>query len=418
MTRVGTDGGRIGLWASVLLVAAGWVGSGFAAAPTHDPDLEKRIDELMGQLDGADMGSRVKARNATRALVEIGRPAVPALIKATRHKSHWVRMWSAGALGPIRDPRAVGPLLRLLKDPSQVVRMVATWHIHGFARRDKRVVPAVAQMMADPSEDVRKWAVKALTSVRSRPETALPVLEKIAKNPDPQIRAEAFILLAKLHRQTVIEAVESTLADSDDPRVRSAAYRAVGMRLAPDNRAAEFFLKALNEREQDVLLEAVRGLEWVLKENSKQPKGKLISPDMHKAIRARLKEALPPLIDHKYPRLRAHALYLLAAGEREKILDHALKALTEDKEPVVRVAALKSLARIGVRNEVTRAAIVAALEDDDEDVRDWAYRAFIWALRPSAETRKALPFAPAATPEERTKQVAAIKAWLTKSVGQ
>ncbi len=106
---------------------------------------------------------------AASALAEIGpeaAPAVPALLKLLRDRgAAWrARSRAARALGKIKDPAAVEPLLAMLRDPQGQVR-------YGSARAlgmigDKRAFePLVETLKNDKDSRVRRGAADALVDL-------------------------------------------------------------------------------------------------------------------------------------------------------------------------------------------------------------------------------------------------------------
>ena len=82
---------------------------------------ESQLTDWISQLDSSDGEIRQSARHQ---LVQAGSDAVPALINALNHSSETMRWESAKALGEIRDPAAVEPLIEILADDDSV-RFVA-----------------------------------------------------------------------------------------------------------------------------------------------------------------------------------------------------------------------------------------------------------------------------------------------------
>ena len=74
---------------------------------------ETRVAPLIARLRDPD--TRVNAE-AVKALIALGKPAVPHLITALTYKSDRARWRAAEALGAIGDLRAVGPLIERLSD--------------------------------------------------------------------------------------------------------------------------------------------------------------------------------------------------------------------------------------------------------------------------------------------------------------
>jgi HEAT repeat protein len=80
------------------------------------------IPELIAALATPNPVARKKAR---KALVALGRPAVPALIQLLSHRQPHVRWEAAKALGAIADPIAASALVNALEDRDGDVRWLA-----------------------------------------------------------------------------------------------------------------------------------------------------------------------------------------------------------------------------------------------------------------------------------------------------
>jgi hypothetical protein len=89
---------------------------------------DKAITALVDTLTSADGVERQAAREQ---LEEIGRPAVPFLIRALQSPSEYARWEAAKALGAIADPSAAPALVNTLEDTKAAVRwLAATALIH------------------------------------------------------------------------------------------------------------------------------------------------------------------------------------------------------------------------------------------------------------------------------------------------
>lgn len=82
-------------------------------------EAESAVDALLVALRADDMYLRVAT---TSALISIGNPAVPGLIKALFDRNKAVRRASAKALGKIGNPRAIEALEVAVKDTEPTVR--------------------------------------------------------------------------------------------------------------------------------------------------------------------------------------------------------------------------------------------------------------------------------------------------------
>ena len=100
---------------------------------------------------------------AAGALCEIGTPAVEPLIAALKDNNKGVRMAAAGALGGIKDARAVEPLIAALKNSNKGVRMAAAEALGGI--KDARAVGPLIAALKDSDEYVRMAAAGALGEI-------------------------------------------------------------------------------------------------------------------------------------------------------------------------------------------------------------------------------------------------------------
>ena len=71
---------------------------------------DKRDAEINSSLNRLGDGDGLQRYHARLSLVDIGRPAVPALIKALEDPRSIMRWEASKALQDIRDPRAAGAL--------------------------------------------------------------------------------------------------------------------------------------------------------------------------------------------------------------------------------------------------------------------------------------------------------------------
>ncbi len=97
----------------------------------------RAIDPLIGLLSDPDR--YVKGRVAV-ALGMIGQPAVVPLIKALGEGDGSLRWGAAIALGRIRDPRAIIPLVRVLGDKYENVRSEALASLKAMKSRDINIL--------------------------------------------------------------------------------------------------------------------------------------------------------------------------------------------------------------------------------------------------------------------------------------
>ena len=83
-----------------------------------EENVQDAIEPLIEMLK-----DEVPVRNsAIKALSKIGEPAVEPLIKALKSSDYTIRNYAASALGKIRDPKAVKPIISLFYDEHEPIR--------------------------------------------------------------------------------------------------------------------------------------------------------------------------------------------------------------------------------------------------------------------------------------------------------
>ncbi len=100
--------------------------------------------------------------DATRALIELGKPAVPGLIAVLNDKDEFVRKQAVLALGDIKDPEAVDPLIALLHDQDWWMRLTAAAALEKIG--DIRGREAVKPLMKDQDLVVRMRVERILAA--------------------------------------------------------------------------------------------------------------------------------------------------------------------------------------------------------------------------------------------------------------
>lgn len=100
--------------------------------------------------------------DATRALIDLGKPAVPSLIAALSDKDEFVRKQAVLALGAIKDPDAVDPLIALLHDQDWWMRLTAAASLEKIG--DVRGRDAIKPLMKDSDLVVRMRVERILAA--------------------------------------------------------------------------------------------------------------------------------------------------------------------------------------------------------------------------------------------------------------
>ena len=165
-----------------------------AAGCARDP--ERRAADLIENLRNPDAAA---VDRAVRQLVEMGEPAVPALILALKDPEARVRKAAASALwglGP-KAHDAVPTLAEALADNGDGVRLGAVMALGSIGRDAAAAVPALARAVRDRDGNVRLWAAKALAKIGPPARAALPALTDAARYDSTRTAAEDAIRAIK-----------------------------------------------------------------------------------------------------------------------------------------------------------------------------------------------------------------------------
>jgi HEAT repeat protein len=178
---------------------------------------------------------------ASEALSKIGAPAVEVLIGALRHDDDDVRWKAAIALGEIGDPRAIEPLITLLCDKDRFVKSHAALALGAIGEpavnpllgalhegdgnlrwgaaialgkiRDPRAIEPLIRALADKYENVRAESASSLAAM-GKP--ALGPLLRFLKFSDGPVRLEVVTVLGELHDTDAIQPLVQMLENADD----------------------------------------------------------------------------------------------------------------------------------------------------------------------------------------------------------
>ena len=126
-----------------------------------EPAVTPLLKALKTSHASGDIGLRmIQCMGLSRVLASIGGPAIPHLLIALKDNDKYVRWAAVGALGLVRDPHLLEPLLELLNDTDPMVRLSTAIAV-GWAK-DPRTIDALTSALQDEDEDVRKAAAEAL----------------------------------------------------------------------------------------------------------------------------------------------------------------------------------------------------------------------------------------------------------------
>jgi HEAT repeat protein len=324
---------------------------------------------------------------------------VNGLIRALGYKKdEYVRKAAVYALGEIKDPRAVEPLIAALKDKD--VRKAAAealdhlgwkpaqdesagWYWMAKHDWDKCValgalaVEPLSAALKDKEWKVRAAAARALGKIQD-PRAVEPLIAAL-KDTDKDVREAAVYALGEIKDPRAVEPLIAALKDAEW-RVRTAADEALVKIGAP---AVEPLIAALKDKDSDVrkaaaqvlgeikdpravkpLSAALKDEEWDVCQAAAEALGKIKDPRAVDPLIAALKDTDKDV--------REAAVYALGEIKDPRAVEPLIAAL-KDENSDVRQAAAKALEKIKDPRAVE--PLIAALKDYYSDVRQAAARA-------------------------------------------
>lgn len=154
---------------------------------------------LLSALARKDASLNVEAE-ACRALGNLrAQRWTPLLRRCLSKKGYRDMVGSAalGALGALREPRALAELMRATRPPSSFWRRVTALRgLVDYAAVSNEVVPRLCELLEDADERLALYAAAALGQLED--ERAVPALEKARKGPNARVRVYADEALARI----------------------------------------------------------------------------------------------------------------------------------------------------------------------------------------------------------------------------
>jgi parallel beta-helix repeat protein len=179
----------------------------------------RAVDPLIAAFRDEDSKVHVCAEFS---LGDIGSSAVDPLIQALQDKDYRVRSGAAYALGGTEDQRAVMPLIRALSDEEGSVRSDAAEALSKI--KDERAVEPLILALKDEEWNVRFWAENFLGRIKDK--RAVEPLIKALQDNESIIREYAAKSLGEIGDSRAVDALKEALKD-EDLDVQSAAKEAL-----------------------------------------------------------------------------------------------------------------------------------------------------------------------------------------------
>jgi len=177
---------------------------------------------------------------AMGALTSIGEPSVVALGACLTDPELSVQESASAVLASIADGRVLDPLVRTLRSSDWIVRMHAAKAVGRI--KDPGSIQSLIPLLQDTVKAVREEASTALAAMG---EAAIPALLNTLTHQDWLVRLHAVESLGKTKSQKAVEPLLSALFNDGDSAVREDAIRALGD--IGDPQAVEFLFSVMKE---------------------------------------------------------------------------------------------------------------------------------------------------------------------------
>lgn len=231
-------------------------GDGLSFLASNGIASGRAVEPLVQALNDQDANVRV---NVAEALGDIKDPrAVDPLVYALNNDEDWgVRDQSVGSLGLIGDPRAIEPLIMALQDESETVRSSSALSLGRHFRDSRAVEPLIRALQEDDSPAVRWNAVDSLGMLEDK-RAVEPLIQALNDDEESQVRVFAADALGKLRDVRAVQPLIDALGEDEDSVVRSNAARSLG--LLGDARAVEPLILVLDEGDSFIRMAAAHSL--------------------------------------------------------------------------------------------------------------------------------------------------------------
>lgn len=197
----------------------------------------RAVGPLVSLLRDSDRAVR---EAAIGALTAIGEPSVPVLGLCLSDPQPAVQEAASTVLASIADSRVLAPLIASLKNSDWIVRMQAARALGRI--NDQTSVPHLIPLLQDKVKAVREETSTALAAIG---EPALPALRDATTHGDWLVRLHAVEALGKTKSSLAVEPLLSLLFNDHDSAVREDAIRALGD--IGDPQAVEYLLTVMKE---------------------------------------------------------------------------------------------------------------------------------------------------------------------------
>jgi HEAT repeat protein len=262
--------------------------------------------------------------------------AVTEQLAALKDQDWAIRGEAASLLGTFKDPRAVVPLVALLRDQDRSVREAA---IEALRSIGAPAVEAVGACLAEPDLSVQESVSAILATIAD--ERVLAPLITALRSGDWIVRMHAAKALGRVRNAVAVEPLIPLLQD----KVKAVREEAAAALVAIGDAAIPSLLKALQHEDWLVRLHAVESLGKARSKRAVVPLLSVLFNDPDSAVREDAVRALgeigdPQAVEHLFTAMREPGLRTLAVEALGQIGDRRavpvlIDVVTGDSPPEV-----------------------------------------------------------------------------------
>jgi HEAT repeat protein len=319
---------------------------------------------------------------AVEALGNIGKPAVPSLIKFASRYSRGIQERAVRILGKIGDPRAIPTLRAALKMRDARVKAAAVFALGRF--KNPKLINSFVSACSSPFYIIRKEAVRALINVGkvAAPQLASVLLKLMKNRIDTQLRAQIASALGKYRLPKTKPALLRAL--SNEPSLLARAKIAVALIAVDPNYIDRRFISILADgitsHSPSIRHSSRKLLDALVKNNAMRNmllarltfRNSSVRVAVAKALRKNKSSGafklLVNLLKDESKEVREAVTKSLGSSGNPKAIPCLIKTL-DDWEYNVRKSAVAALWRLD--NQKAIAAYIPVMGKFKEDVRRW-----------------------------------------------
>jgi HEAT repeat protein len=214
--------------------------------------MAEELQHLIEELHSPDKQTRI---DAIHTLGKLGNAAVEPLIAQLESEDYEIRASAAWALGEIKDPRAIEPLLYALQYTSDPERAT----VQALGQMGVLAVEPLMQILDHPDPEIRSRAIVALGLTNDR-RAVSPLIYRLAYDEDQyEVANDALLMLIHL-RKLAVEPLVTALQTGDD-RIRESATLALSN--IRDRKTVEPLIMALTDPVAEVRYGAISALQAI-----------------------------------------------------------------------------------------------------------------------------------------------------------